>query len=447
MAGAAPSTRYATVGSDGIAYQVFGEGDVDLLWVPASADCIELRWDWPPYAEFLRWLGARARVIAFDRRGTGASDPASGDLLPLWEQWAEDARAVLDAVGSERAVVCGVADSGAAALLFAGSHAARTQGLIIINADASASADNPSGRSAADMEAWQQFVVGSWGTGGLAEHVCPDTNARDPQFGPWFAKNQRLYMTPTAAARVLGQTYDVSAALPLVTVPTLVLHREEWAAVPVENGRYLASHIEGARLVVVPGRDGWIFTEPADEALRAIDAFLGGHHPPAAPDRELAAILFTDIVGSTQQAAALGDGAWRRLLASHDAIATATVGRHNGRVVKTTGDGVMAAFNGPGRAIRCALAMRDSLRAIGLEVRAGLHTGEVEVMGDDIAGIGVHIAARVLHACSAGEVLVSPAVPILVAGAGFEFEDRGAHELKGVPGTWNLSAVKAEPIR
>jgi len=296
---AIPDTEYATLGEDRIAYQVYGGGELDLLWVPASADCIELRWDWPPYAKFLDWLGARARVIAFDRRGTGASDPPSGESLPLWEQWADDARAVLDAVESKRAVVCGVADSGSAAILFAGTHPSRTQGLILINSNYGmlATPQHPAGISEEELALVQQFVIGAWGTQALAEYTSPDLVKRDPLFGPWFAKNQRMYMTPSAASRAIPQTWDLHDALALVRVPTLVLHREGFPAVSVENGRYIAEHIAGARLVILPGRDGQIFAEPADEALRQIDIFLRHLTAVVVPDRALATILFTDIVG------------------------------------------------------------------------------------------------------------------------------------------------------
>jgi class 3 adenylate cyclase len=270
----------------------------------------------------------------------------------------------------------------------------------------------------------------------------PDLVDRDPLVASWFTKNQRMYMTPSAAGRVFAEAADVDEALALVRVPTLVLHRESFPAVPVENGRYLAGRIADAHLVVLPGSDGFIFTEPAQEALTQIDKFLRGHDTAEAPSRALAAILFTDIVGSTQQAVALGDLAWRNLLMTHDALARTLVDQHNGRVVKMTGDGMLAIFDGPGRAIRCAESMMEALRTVGLEIRAGLHTGEVEVIGDDIAGIGVHIASRVLEASQPGTLFVSPAVPMLVAGAGFEFEERGEHELKGVPGMWNLFKVK-----
>jgi class 3 adenylate cyclase len=440
-----PETKYAAIGEDRIAYQVFGHGELDLLWSAGSGDCIELRWDWPPYAQFLDWLGARVRVISFDRRGTGASDPPSDDdKLPLWEQAADDARAVLDAVGSERAVICGVTDSGPAAILFAGSHPSRTQGLVLINTQAGslATPDYPVGLPQEEIALLIEFVIDAWGTESLGQRVCPDLAQRDLSFGPWFAKNERMYMTPRAAGRAFTHIVDVREALPLVRVPTLVLHREGFEIVPVDNARYLAEHIAGARLVVLPGRDGMIFAHPADEALRQIDEFLSGLTAVIVPDRALAAILFTDIVGSTERASSIGDQAWRNLLATHDALARTLVDQHKGRVVKMTGDGMLATFDGPGRAIRCALSLTEALRPVGLEIRAGLHTGEVEVMGEDIAGIGVHIAARVLDTCPPGELFVSAAVPMLVAGAGFEFEDRGEHELKGLPGIWKLFAVK-----
>jgi class 3 adenylate cyclase len=439
-----PETKYAQLGDDHIAYQVFGEGDLDLLWVSGSSDCIELRWDWPPYAEFLGWLGTKVRVIAFDRRGTGASDPLSGKNLPLWELWADDARAVLDAVGSDRAVICGVSDSGPAAILFVGSHPSRASGLILVNSQATTTA--PTGGISdpvnIDADQFARFVLETWGTQALAEYISPGLVDRDPLFGQWFAKNQRMYMSPGVARRTFGLQADVGDVLPLVQVPTLVLHHEDFRTTPVQNGRYLAEHIANARLAIVPGQDGWIFAEPADEPMRQIESFLDGLTSVAVPDRTLAAILFTDIVSSTERASTLGDREWRNLLTTHDALARTLVDQHKGRVVKMTGDGMLAVFDGPGRAIRCALSLGDALRTVGLEIRAGLHTGEVEVMGEDIAGIGVHIAARVLDAARPGEVFVSPAVPMLVAGAGFEFDDRGERELKGVPGSWNLFAVK-----
>jgi class 3 adenylate cyclase len=432
-----PETEFASLGDDRIAYQVFGEGDIDLLYASATGDPIDLRWDWPEYADFLRRLGAHARVIMFDRRGSGSSDNPSGETLPSWERWADDARAVLDAVTSEQAVIFGSADGGPVAILFAASQPSRTRGLILANTFA------PGDPSSTRDPATVQFVEQAWGTRALAEFTMPDA-AHDPAFVRWFARSNRLSFNPRDARTLLywEQSTDVREALASVRVPTLVLHRVDYKAIALEDGRYLAEHIPGARFAVLPGRDGLLFSEPVAEGLRHIEEFLSGLHGATESDRALAAILFTDFVGSTERLSALGDLAWRNLLDSHDVVARTVVEQHRGQLVKMTGDGVLATFDGPGRAIRCAIALGDALRPLGLEIRAGLHTGEVEVRGTDIAGIGVHIAARVLEAAAAGELMVSAAVPMLVAGSGFEFEDRGERELKGVPGTWHLFAVK-----
>ena len=440
-----PDTQYAALGDDVIAYQVFGKGDVDLLYVPATGDCIDLRWDWEPYADFLSWLGDRARVISFDRRGSGASDTPSGETLPTWEQWADDARAVLDAAGSERAVICGSADSGPTAVLFAASHPGRTRGLILVNTTArfAAASDYPIGLAEEGMALATQAVQGSWGTQPLGEWFA-DPERRDPHFDRWFLRSQRLSLSPTQAKRFfdLEKSLDVRDALALVRVPTLVLHREELdQPLSAEHGRYLAEHIEGARLALVPGRDSMIFIEPATDALRNIEEYLRGLVGPTTTDRVLAAVLFTDIVSSTATASALGDREWRNLVETHDAVGRTVVEQHRGRLVRMTGDGILATFDGPGRAIRCAIALGEALRPLGLEIRAGVHAGEVELRETDIAGIGVHIAARVMEAAPPGDLLVSSAVPMLVAGSGIEFEDRGEHELKGVPGVWRLFAV------
>jgi class 3 adenylate cyclase/pimeloyl-ACP methyl ester carboxylesterase len=394
------------------------------------------------------WLGGRARVISFDRRGSGASDSPSGEALPSWELWADDARAVLDTVGTERAVIAGNADAGPAAILFAAIHPSRTGGLILMNTCArfEAAPDYPAGRSREDFVLITQLVEDTWGTEAMGPFTAPDLASRDPDFSPWFAKNQRMYMSPSAAAKVLQgqQAWDVREALPLVGVPTLVLHVEEFMPIPAGHGRYLADHITDASLILLPGTDAVFYgpNEPATDLAKVkIEEFLGGSTLVAEPERSLSTILFTDIVGSTAMASELGDRAWRNLLETHDAVARTVVGQHRGRVVKMTGDGVLATFDGPGRGIRCALALNESLRPLGVEIRAGLHTGEVEVREEDIAGIGVHIAARVMDAAMAGDLLVSPAVPMLVAGSGIEFEDRGEHELKGVSGTWHLYAA------
>jgi class 3 adenylate cyclase len=322
--------------------------------------------------------------------------------------------------------------------MFAASHPARTQGLIVANSFAGGLESDSGGEEVAE------FVKSVWGTPGMVEFTLPDA-ARDPAFVRWSARGQRLAFNPRdARAFILAeQLLGISDVLPSVRVPTLVLHREGCLAVPLEWGRQVADGIPGARFVTLPGRDSVLFTEPTGEALRHIEEFLGGRHVAPDADRALAAILFTDIVASTERVTALGDQAWRDLIESHDVLARAVVEQQQGRLMRMTGDGVLATFDGPGRAIRCAFALRDALRPLGLEIRAGLHTGEVEFRSDDLAGIAVHIAARVVDAAAAGEVLVSAAVPMLVAGSGFEFEDRGDHELKGVPGIWRLLAVRA----
>ena len=444
-----PKTRFATLGDDRIAYQIFGQGPADLLWVPASGDCIDLRWEFAPYAEFLRWLGNRTRVISFDRRGTGASDAPSDETLPFFERWADDARAVLDAVGSDQAVISGEGDSGPTAILFAASQPSRTQALILMNTAARLAtiAGYLPGGSEDAVASTSQFVQDSWGTDAMAQYAAPELYRRDPDFAEWFARTERLYMSPRQARDVfrfqlLG--WDVRDALALVRVPTLVLHRQE-APFPLtaDHGQYLSDHIANARLAMLPGRDTFL-SLGVSEAFPEIDRFLRELSPVALPDRALAAILFTDIVGSTEQASSMGDQAWHNLLDTHDALARTLVEQHRGRLVHASGamgDGICATFDGPGRGIRCARALNEALRPLGVSIRAGLHAGEIDLRETGIAGIGVHIASRVLSQARAGEVLVSGAVPMLVAGSGFDFEDRGDHVLKGVPGTWRLFAV------
>ena len=445
-----PETQFATLGDDRIAYQVFGEGPADLLWVPASGDAIDLRWNFQPYAEFLRWLGDRTRVISFDRRGTGSSDSPSDEGLPLFEQWADDARAVLDAVSSEHAVICGGGDSGPTAILFAASHPARTRALILMNTAArlSTTADYVPGGPEDEVAQMSQFVQNSWGTDLMAQYAGPELSRRDPDFSDYFARTQRLYMSPRQARdtfRLQLQAWDVREALGLVRVPTLVLHRAK-APFPLtaDHGRYLCDHIVGARLAILPGADMFLYYGESD-AWREIGAFLSELSPAGQPERALAAILFTDIVDSTEQASTMGDQAWHNLLDTHDALSRTLVEQHRGRLVHASGgmgDGILATFDGPGRAIRCARALNEALRPIGVSIRAGLHAGEIDLRETGIAGIGVHIAARVLAMAKAGEILVSAAVPMLVAGSGFEFDDRGEHHLKGVPDTWRIYAVR-----
>ena len=321
----------------------------------------------------------------------------------------------------------------------------RIKGLILGNASARfVAAEGYPGAPEPAVALVAKFAGESWGTEALTEFAAPDAS-RDPAYRHWLAMSMRLSLTPTDAEALFRSelSLDVRHALSSMQAPTLVLHRRELETISVEHARYLSDHISGARLALLPGKDATLYTEPVDEVLELVAGFLGGLEGRAEPDRALAAILFTDIVGSTERASSLGDRQWRRLLETHDAVAHTVVEQHRGRLVKMTGDGILATFDGPGRAIRCALALSDALRPLGVEIRSGLHTGEVEVRDSDIAGIGVHIAARVLDHASAGEVLVSAAVPMLVAGSGFTFEDRGEQDLKGIPDSWRLFAVEA----
>jgi class 3 adenylate cyclase len=440
-----PETRFAKLGDDRIAYQVVGEGPPDLLWLGGLGEPIDSRWDYPPCASFVRRLASFSRLIMLDRRGVGGSDPVSSQALPSWEAWADDALTVLDAVGSERATILGTIQGGPTAILFAATRPDRTQALILVNTAARfrQADDYPWGLTQEELEAAAEFVVEHWGTEAAASMGAP-SHADDPVFRRWMAKMCRMSCSPREMATYMRQDNptDVRQVLPSIQVPTLVLHRSDAPFFTIDQGRYLAEHIPGARFASVSGADLPIYIKPNARILAEIEEFVTGGGPSVRTDRALAAILFTDIVGSTERAAALGDRRWSSLLGSHDVVAQAIIDQHGGRLVKLTGDGVLAIFDGPGRAIQCGFALRDALDPLGITIRAGLHTGEVELRGDDIGGIGVHVATRVLEHAEPGEVLVSAAVPLLVAGSGVEFEDRGDYELKGVPETWRLYAVE-----
>jgi class 3 adenylate cyclase len=440
-----PETYYAMLGGDRIAYQCFGVGPPDLLWMSAIADCIDARWEYPPFASLLRRLASFSRVIMFDRRGSGASDPVSLEALPTWEEWADDALCVLDAVGSERASLFGHTDGGAVAALFAATHPERTSSLILANAWARSvrAPDYPPGvLDEADLARTVGALAAAWGTEAFADSGFYPDSGSNADFRRWLAKSGRMSCSPREAlAYFLGiNRIDVRAVLPTIRVPTLVLYREKARFLP-NQCRYLADQIPGARLAAVPGGDYVVYTEPSAEVSDAIEGFLTGSAPLEDAGRALAAILFTDIVGSTEQAALLGDRRWSMMLDAHDVVSSTVIERHRGRLIKLTGDGALATFDGPGRAVRCAIAIRDALDPLGITIRAGLHTGEVELRGNDIGGIGVHVAARVLDYANPGEVLASGAVPLLMAGADTQFEDRGEHDLKGVPGRWHLYSV------
>lgn len=437
-----PETCFATLGRDRIAYQVVGDGPVDLVFVGAVGTSIDARWEYPPCAEFLHRLAAFSRLIMFDRRGMGASDPVSLEALPTWEEWADDALAVLDSVGSKTAAVMGMADSGTPAILFAATHPDRTQALILANCSARyVTGDGyPTGLTEEQAGALVGFLEAHWGTPEAAAFVTDHPTAAHVR---WASKAERLTCSPREAAAYLAAVVrtDVRDVLPLVSVPTLVVHGTETKWIPLDHGRYLAEHIHGSRFVTVPGAENLVAL-PSFEALDAIERFLTGSvSSPSSANRSLAAILVTDIVQSTEHLAAVGDTAWRSLLDTHDSIARSLVETHHGRLVKTMGDGIIATFDGPGRALRYLSHFGDALKPLELSVRAGLHVGEIELRGDDIAGIAVHVADRLVRTAAPGECVVSPVVPMLIAGASIEFTDRGDHQLKGLEGQWHLYAV------
>jgi class 3 adenylate cyclase len=441
-AGVQPETRYAWLGQDRIAYQVLGEGPPDL--VMTGAVTIDVAWEDPGVALFLRSLASFSRLILFDRRSTGASDPPPPDPLPPWESSAEELAVVLDEVGSERAAILAEIDTTPAAIFFAGTRPERTSALILVHASAKyvAGDDYPIGIPREAAEALVAQVDQLWGTDAMAAMYVP-SRAGDERFRRWWAKLLRTGASPRAARALLRTVLEVDLRpiLPLVQAPTLVLHRRDFHVPPVEHARFLVEQIPDARLAELPGADMSIIWDTPEVALDLIEEFLTGVRRVPEPARVLATVLFTDIVGSTERAARLGDRRWRELLGAHDDLARRVVEEFQGQLVKTTGDGILATFDGPGRGIGCAAALRDELRGLGLRIRAGLHTGEVELRDGDVGGIAVHLAARVMATAGAGEILVSRTVRDLVVGASIAVEDRGSHALKGIEGAWQLFAV------
>jgi class 3 adenylate cyclase len=439
-----PETKFARLGGDRIAYQVLGQGPPDLVLARRSYGHIDVAWEDPGITLFLRTLASFCRLILFDRRGTGPSDPLPDDALPPWESYAEELAAVLDEVGCERAAIMAELDAGPTALLFAGTRPERTSALVLVHTSAKfvAASDYPIGIAPEDVEALVVRFDQLWGSDTLAAMLAP-SRAGDARFLRWFAKWQRASVSPKAAQaflRAMAQV-DVRPVLPLVQAPTLILHRRGFELVPVQHARYLAEHITGAKLVELPGSDVDLSWETPELALDGIQEFLTGVRRAAEPSRVLATVLFTDIVGSTERAARLGDRRWRGLLEVHDELAGRLVEQFHGQLIKTTGDGILATFDGPGRAIRCAAALGEELAGIGLQIRAGLHTGEIELRDGDVGGICVHIAARVMAAARPGEILASRTVRDLVVGSDIAMEDLGTQPLKGVEGAWQLFAV------
>ena len=439
-----PETRYARLGEDRLAYQVLGDGP-DLVLTMGAFGHVDLMWEDPGVALFLRRLASFSRLIYFDRRGTGASDPLPEKMPPPWEAYADEVTATMDAAGSRQAALMATtAEAGPMALFFAATRPERTSALVLGNASARYLADDdyPIGFDPEYAETLISGVEESWGTGSRLAQGIP-SRAGDERFRRWMAKVQRSIASPRTVHVFLRSMFevDVRSLLPLVQAPTLVLHRRDFRLLPIEHGRYLAEHIPDARLVVLPGADGPLTWEDPEVTLGHIEEFLTGVRGTVPATRVLATVLFTDMVASTERAAELGDRRWRELLQVHDDLGTSLVEQWGGRVVKSTGDGLLATFDGPGRAIAGAVALRDQLADIDVQIRAGLHAGEVELRGDDVGGIAVHIAARIMAKAGPGEVVVSRTVRDLVAGSDRQLEDRGTHQLKGVAGDWQLFAV------
>ena len=438
-------TQYAKGPEGCVAYQVVGDGPFDLVFVSGWTSNVDVMWEEPSLARFLHTLASFSRLLCFDKRGTGVSDPVPLAAPPTLEQWMDDIRSVMDAVGSERAALFGHGlGGGQMSMLFAATYPQRTSALVLLDTFARLvpDVDYPHGPSREQMEL-QERSREKWGTADYVDRIAPSC-ARDERFRRWYARYQRLSISPQALTTMLAtaRETDVRAVLATIRVPTLVLHRAENAFVQVDHGRYLAEHIPGARYVELPGTDYVFHTGETGVMLGEVEEFLTGMRSPPEYDRVLATVLFVDVVASTEHAARIGDRAWRVVLDTYLGIARQEIERHRGRYVETVGDGILATFDGPARAIRSACAMARAVRDLGIEIRAGLHTGEIELSGEGISGIAVHIGARVIANAEPGEVLVSSTVKDLVAGSGIQFVDRGTRILKGVPGEWRLYAAE-----
>ena len=438
---AAPVTHYVKSDDVHIAYQVIGDGSLDLLFVPGFVSHVEATWHSPVRSSFFRRLASFSRLILFDKRGTGMSD--RGSQIFTLEQRMHDVRAILDAVGSERAALFGVSEGGPMSLLYAATYPERTSALILYGSYAKRSwaPDYPLGWN---DEQWQRFLENierNWGTPqGISIDMWAPSLARDPNAAERLAAYFRTAASPGAAAAIMkmNSEIDVRHVLPTIRTPTLILHRVGDRVLEIEHARRLAQAIQGAKLIELPGTDHTFWVSDGGLLLDHVEQFLTGKHHEQDRERVLATVLFADIVGSTERAVAIGDRSWRELLAAFRAKVRDTLRNFNGREINTAGDGFLAAFDGPARAIRCAGAIREGARSLGLEVRCGLHTGECELVGEDLAGIAVHIGARVTALAAPGEVLVSQTVRDLVAGSGLTFAERGVHTLKGVPSEWRL---------
>ena len=440
-----PETQYTKVDDDWIGYQVLGDGPIDVVFISGVASNIETIWDWPTYSRAFERIASYSRLIMFDPRGSGISDPIRFGTTHTWESLAEDVRAVLAAAKSERCAIFAQYDGGLAAILFAATYPDSTSALVLWNSYAKSSRTDDYPIGLPPEADWSRSGLADelWGRTAIIPLIDP-SRADDPEYIRCAARFMRTANSPGRANGHMVYTRDIDArpVLASVRVPTLVLHSHN-AFIPVDLGRYLADHITGARIVEATGADLNFTAEHFDFAMDETEEFLTGSRRAVVADRPLATVLFTDIVGSTEKASALGDRKWKELLALHDRLSGDEVERFRGRIVTTTGDGILATFDGPGRAIRCAHALGRVLERSDVPIRAGLHTGEVELReGDDIGGIAVHIASRVMSEAGPGEVVCSRTVKDLVAGSEFAFEDRGLCTLKGVPDRWQLYAVR-----
>jgi len=438
-----PETRYARSGGVNIAYQVVGNGPRDLVLVPGWVSNIDVFWEEPTLARLLTRLASFSRLILFDKRGTGLSDRVSD--MPTLEVRMDDVRAVMDAVGSQRAALFGYSEGGAMCALFAATYPDRAAALIMGGAFArrTGAPDYPWGPSAEQHLAFAEQMEREWGGAIGIDVRCPSM-AHDERYRRWWARWLRASASPAAAATLMrmNMEIDIRHVLPAVRVPTLLLHSRNDRTIDFGASRYMAEHIPGAKLVELHGIDHVPWGCDSDAIGDEIEEFLTGARHDAQPDRVLATVLFTDIVGATERAARLGDRRWHDLLDSHHALIRRELAHFRGQEIDTAGDGFLAAFDGPARAVRCACAISEEVRALGLEIRAGLHTGECELMGGKVGGIAVHTGARVAAQARTGEVLVSSTVRDLVAGSGLVFQDRGVQSLKGIPGEWRLFAVE-----
>ncbi len=440
-----PETRYAKSGDVHVAYQVLGEGPIDLVFVPGNISHLEYGWEHPSLAGFYRRLASFARLILFDKRGTGLSDRVSG--TPSLETRMDDVRAVMDAVGSERAAVMGISEGAPMTVLFAATHPERVAAAVLYGSMIAGrwSPETPWARTPEQLEELLDRVERGWGMQALADSALEreaPSMIDDVEFRRWWATRMRLSASPGSVVALyrMNSEIDIRHVLPSIRVPVLILHRRD-EFLDVRAARYLAQRVPGARYVELAGADHLPWVGDTDAVVREVEQFVtglwsDGGWEAADPDRVLATVLFTDIVGATEHAAELGDRAWRELLEAHHAVVRRQLVRFRGTEIDTAGDGFFASFDGPARAVRCACAVVEAVRELGIDVRAGLHTGECELVGDKVAGIAVHTGARVAAQADSGEVLVSSTVKDLVAGSGIRFEDRGVCVLKGVPGKW-----------